>query len=92
MRFLHERIPKSKREEIISNYLSGDNSYDELGDYYGVNPATIRTWVSRYRKSKNVVSLHSQPKVSEDMSRDKKADPQYSGIAQLQARTMELIN
>ncbi len=36
--------------------------------------------------------LHSQPKVSEDMSRDKKADPQSSGIAQLQARTMELIN
>ncbi len=90
MRILHERIPKSKRDEIISIYLSGNNSYDELGDYYGVNPATIRNWISRYRKSKNVVSLQSESNPAEDMARKKKALEKSPEIASLEARIREL--
>ena len=52
MRILHEVTPKEKRDEIVSVYLSGDNSYEELGKYYKVDPNKIRVWVSRYRKSK----------------------------------------
>ena len=38
--------PKEKRDEIVSVYLSGENSVEELAEYYNVNPVTIRTWVS----------------------------------------------
>ncbi len=90
MKILQERIPKSKRDEIISIYLTGENSYEELGNYYGVNPSSIRTWVCRYRKSKNVVSLQSESNPSEDMARKKKETDQSPEIAQLQARIREL--
>ena len=52
MRILNPRFPKEKKAEIISTYLTGDNSYEELSDYYKVSAATIRGWVSRYRKRK----------------------------------------
>lgn len=59
MRILHPRFPKEKKAEIISAYLTGDNSYEELGNYFKVEASTIRTWVSRYRKQKNVVPLQA---------------------------------
>ncbi len=90
MRILQERTSKSTRDEIISIYLTGENSYEELGKYYGVNPAKIRMWVSRYRKSKNVVSLQSESNPAGDMARKKKEEPQSPEIAQLQARIREL--
>ena len=55
----YQTIPKEKKAEIISAYLTGDNSYEELAEYYKVNPSTIRGWISRYRKRKNVVSLQA---------------------------------
>ena len=48
MRILHPRFPKEKKAEIISAYLTGDNSYEELSDYYKVPITNIRTWVMRY--------------------------------------------
>ena len=60
MRKIRRWTPKEKRDEIVLRYLSGDNSVEELGEYYNVNPSTIRTWVKRFRQSKNVVSLHRQ--------------------------------
>ena len=69
MRILNPRFPKEKKAEIISTYLTGDNSYEELSDYYKVSAATIRGWVSRYRKRKNVVSLQAESKPVEDMAR-----------------------
>ena len=72
MRFLHEVTPKEKRDEIVAAYLTGDKSYEELGDYYGVSPKTIRTWVWRHRKSGKVVSLQADSKPVEDMARKKK--------------------
>ncbi|MBO4718757.1 MAG: transposase, partial [Prevotella sp.] len=62
MKRMYQRTPKEKRDEIVSVFLSGDNSVEELAEYYNVNPHTIRTWVKRYRHSKKVVSLQSDTK------------------------------
>ena len=51
MRRFKKWTPKEKRDEIVAAYLCGENSYEELGKYYGIDPHTIRTWVCRYRKS-----------------------------------------
>ena len=89
MRILNPRIPEEKKAEIISAYLNGHNSYEELGKYYNVEPSTIRCWVSRYRKSKNVVSLQADTKPLEDMARKKKEEKSPEVLA-LEARIREL--
>ena len=75
-------------------YLSGDNSVEELGEYYNVNPSTIRTWVKRFRQSKNVVSLQAESQPVEDMAHNmahKKKDSEKSlEVALLEARIREL--
>jgi uncharacterized protein YjcR len=70
-------------------YLVGEKSVDELGEYYNVNPATIRTWIKRYRQSKKVVSLQTESKPVEDMARKKK-DEKSQEVLQLEARIREL--
>ena len=90
MRILNPRIPKEKKAEIISAYLTGDNSYEELSDYYKVEASTIRTWVSRYRKRENVVSLQADSKPVEDMARKKKDSEKSPEVALLEARIREL--
>ena len=89
MREFHGWTSKEKRDEIVSMYLSGDNSYEELGEYYNVDPSTIRTWVCRYRKLKNVVSLQADTKPLEDMARKKKEEKSPEVLA-LEARVREL--
>ena len=69
--------------------MTGDNSYEELGKYYNVEPSTIRTWVCRYRKSKKVVSLQADTKPLEDMARKKKEEKSPEVLA-LEARVREL--
>jgi transposase-like protein len=90
MKTFKEITPKEKRDEIVSMYLSGANSYEELGEYYKVEPGTIRTWVCRYRKSKKVVSLHPNPESLEDMARKKKEAEKSTEVLQLEARIREL--
>ena len=85
----YQTTPKEKKAEIISAYLTGDNSYEELGKYYNVEPSTIRTWVSRYRRQKNVVSLQTDTKPLEDMARKKKEEKSPE-VLQLEARIREL--
>ena len=85
----YQKTPKEKKAEIISAYLTGDNSYEELGNYYGVNPQNIRMWVCRHRKSKNVVSLQSDINPLEDMARKKKEEKSPEVLA-LEARVREL--
>ena len=89
MRIYHEVTPKEKREEIVAAYLGGENSYEELGQYYGVNPQNIRKWVYRHRKSKNVVSLQADIKPLEDMARKKKEEKSPE-VLLLEARIREL--
>ena len=89
MRILNPRFPKEKKAEIISAYLTGDNSYEELSDYYKVGAGTIRNWVSRYRKREKVVSLQADTKPLEDMARKKKEEKSPEVLA-LEARVREL--
>ena len=90
MRNLKGFIPKEKRDEIVSVYLNGENSYEELAEYYKVGPSTIRAWVCRYRKSKKVVSLQANTKPHEDMSRKKRKTEKSAEVLQLEARIREL--
>ena len=91
MRILHEVTPKEKRDEIVAAYLTGDKSYEELGDYYGVSPKTIRTWVWRHRKSGKAVSLQADTKPIEDnMARKKKETEKSAEVLALEARIREL--
>lgn len=90
MRTLKEFTPKEKRDEIVSMYLSGENSYEELGKYYKVEPSTIRAWVCRYRKRKNIVSLQPNLTTLEEMARKKKETDKPAEVLQLEARIREL--
>ncbi len=89
MRRLNQRTPKEKRDEIVLVYLNGENSAEELAEYYHVNPYTIRTWVKRYRESRKVVSLQSETNPLEDMARKKKEEKSPEVLA-LEARIREL--
>ena len=89
MRTLRKFTPKEKRDEIVAAYLGGENSYEELGKYYNVEPQTIKVWVSRYRKSKNVVSLQADTKPLEDMAHKKKEE-KTPEVLLLEARIREL--
>ena len=89
MKILRKFTPKEKRDEIVAAYLGGENSYEELGKYYNVDPKIIMVWVSRYRKSKKVVSLQADTKPLEDMARKKKEEKSPEVLA-LEARVREL--
>ena len=89
MKRTYQRTPKEKRDEIVSVFLSGENSAEELAEYYNVNPHTLRTWVCRYRKSKKVVSLQAETKPAEDMARKKKEEKSPE-VLLLEARIREL--
>ena len=83
-------IPLERREEIISIYLSGENSYKELGEYYHVEPSTIRAWVHRYRKTGKAVSLPAKPQTLEEMPRKKREAEKTAEVQELEARVREL--
>ena len=89
MKYLQTYTPKEKRDEIVAAYLSGENSYQELGEYYNVPPKTITQWVHRYRKSGKAVSLQSEPKPVEEMARKKK-EGKSPEVLLLEARIREL--
>ena len=90
MRILREQTPKERREEIVAAYLTGDNSYEELADYYKVDVGKLRTWVCRYRNRKKAVSLQPESQPVEDMARKKKESEKSPEVALLEARIREL--
>jgi transposase-like protein len=90
MKQMYQRTPKEKREEIVVAYLTGDNSVEELAEYYKVKAATIRTWIKRYRQSKKVVPLQPETNLEEDMARKKKDTEKSADILALEARIREL--
>ena len=90
MRKLKKWTPKEKRDEVVLMYLSGENSVEELGEYYNVNPSTIRTWIKRYRQSKNVVSLQAESKPVEEMARKRREAEKSADVLALEARIREL--
>ena len=87
---MYQTTPKEKREEIVVAYLTGDNSFEELAEYYKVKASTIRTWVTRYRQSKKVVPLPSETDLKEDIARKKKDTEKSADILALEARIREL--
>ena len=89
MRDVRTEYPKSLRYEIVRVYLTGNNSYEELANIYNVPSSNIRTWVMRYRKSKNVVSLQPETNPFEDMARKKK-DEKSAEVLALEARIRDL--
>ncbi len=89
MRNVRTQYPKSFRFEIVRVYLTGNHSYDELSRIYHVPISNIRTWVMRYRYSKNVVSLQTDSNSVEDMARKKK-DEKTADVLALEARIREL--
>ena len=89
MRNVRTQYPKSLRYEIVRVYLTGNNSYEELANIYKVPITNIRTWVMRYRYSKNVVSLQAESQPVEDMARKKNVEKSPE-VALLEARIREL--
>jgi len=70
-------------------YFTGDDRVEDLGKFYNVNPSTIRTWIKRFRRSQNVVSLQVENTPAEDMARKKKEEKTPDVLA-LEARIREL--
>jgi transposase-like protein len=46
-----ERKISDKKSQIISEYLTGEDTFNGLEQKYGVKARTIQTWVRAYRKS-----------------------------------------
>lgn len=90
MRKRYQTTPKEKREEILVAYLTGENSVEELANYYKVNANTLRGWIKRYRHSQIVVSLHPESKPAEDMARKQKESEKPAEVLALEARIREL--
>src|ERR1700712_3481520 len=60
-----------RKQQIISEYLTGDQSFEALGIKYGVKSRTIQSWVRSYRKQHGVKESVS-PVVGEDAKSLKK--------------------
>ena len=90
MRKTKRIMPEKKKDKIVRDYLTGENSYEELGEYYHVEPGTIRSWVCRYRKSGKSVSLQAENEPSQGMATKKKDAGKTAEVKQLEARIREL--
>lgn len=52
-----------KKQQIISEYLSGDATLKALGEKYSVNLRTIQSWVRAFRNRQSTVSCDIQTDV-----------------------------
>jgi transposase len=55
------RKKAANKQQIISEYLTGNDSFLTLSKKYGVNARTIQTWVRSYRKHHPVRADQSDP-------------------------------
>jgi len=69
----------SKKQQIISEYLTGNKTFVELSKKYGVNSRTIQTWVRAFRKQEPLVQIEE--------ASDVKALKKQLAEAQLKKRT-----
>lgn len=46
----------SKKQQIISEYLTGESTFVSLSEKYGVKARTIQTWVRAFRKHQPILS------------------------------------
>jgi hypothetical protein len=54
----------SSKEQIISEYLTGDQGFRALGEKYRIKARTIQTWVRAYRKRRAPLSIAIQAEQS----------------------------
>jgi len=52
-----KRKAHKNKQQIISEYLSGDQTFEQLGQKYGLPFRTIQSWVRSYRKGTGSVSV-----------------------------------
>lgn len=45
------------RIRAVESYLDGEGSYDEIASRYKIGPASLKRWVSRYRKTGSLEPL-----------------------------------
>jgi transposase-like protein len=45
-----KRKKEANKQQIVSEYLTGELSFKALGEKYGVKDRTIQTWVRSFRK------------------------------------------
>ncbi len=65
------RNEHKNKHQIISEYLSGDQTFEQLGKKYGIAARTIQSWVRSYRKRTGVGSAEDS-KTKADISSLKK--------------------
>ena len=54
---IRKQEPAVSKQQIISEYLTGDQSFKALSTKYGVNGRTIQTWVRAFRRLDNATGL-----------------------------------
>ena len=64
--------PSATKQQIISDYLKGDQSYGGLSEKYGVNARTIQTWVRAFRLKQLPVVVSAADGGQEDLKTLKK--------------------
>lgn len=68
------------KHQIVSEYLTGNESYKSLGDKYGVQARTIQSWVRAFRKQSR---SSSEPMIIEQ---DKHAKELQKQLEQVQLK------
>ena len=61
-----------KKDQIVSEYLTGTDSFAALSEKYGVNARTIQTWVRAFRKQEPEAELTSVQEQETDINTLKK--------------------
>jgi transposase-like protein len=67
-------LPRSVREKIIHQYLSGRKTYTMLATEYDIRPDTIRTMVRRFKQKNDAIftQIVNQPVMSKKVSKEEK--------------------
>ena len=64
--------PRANMHQIISEYLTGNESYGSLSEKYEVNARTIQSWVRSYRKKQPLTPTASEVEQQSDVKALKK--------------------
>src|SRR5205814_10029699 len=62
----------SHKQQIISEYLSGDGTFEQLGAKYKVAPRTIQSWVRSFRKRSGIDASEGSLKDKDNVAALKK--------------------
>lgn len=77
------------KEAIIAEYLTGDYSYRQLGNKYGIDFRNIHTWVNRYKGKVKSKRDTIEPQIQEVQPREVKQLQAELRKAKLHAEVLE---